>query len=89
LYFSLLGLVSLMCLHRHTDVSCLQGSYDSDFLDDTALIKAFDNAIKPIKVFYIRSLFEFEFDCGWSIDHCIVHTACQSRLSSGGTQLKC
>jgi len=29
----------------------LQASYDSDFLDDTALIKAFDNAINPIKVF--------------------------------------
>jgi len=28
----------------------LQGEYDSDFLDDTALITAFDNAINPIKV---------------------------------------
>jgi len=31
----------------------LQGGYDSDFLDDTALIKAFDNAINPIKVVLI------------------------------------
>jgi len=34
-----------------SDLSCLQGGYDSDFLDDSALIKAFDNAINPIKVF--------------------------------------
>ena len=37
-------------------MTCLQGVYDSDFLDDSALIKAFDNAINPIKVFIAHFL---------------------------------
>jgi len=54
---------------------CLQGGYDSDFLDDTALIKAFDSAINPIKVFVLILV------CSLHILSCgVLRVSCCSRL---------